>query len=291
VIVSVILVNFNDRDRLRSCLGSLRKQEPVPEIIVVDNASTDGSGELVAPEFPEARWIALRENAGFGRANNAGVRAATGEGLLFLNTDTVVPPGAIRVLGERLSSDSGISAVGPALVRSSGRSQVSFGRSVGLFGQSLQKFLLNPFHERTLPHSGRVRSVGWLSAACLLCRRSAFEAVGGFDEEFFLYFEDIDLCVRLRKAGGRLLFDPAAKVVHEGGSTTAPRSAASRFEYRRSQLLFYRKHRPRASAGILLALLRAEARRLERRGAFLGDDGAALKARTERLLKGDTSRP
>lgn len=289
--VSAVLVSFNDRDRLRTCLSSLRKQEPAAEVIVVDNASTDGSGELVASTFSEARWIGLPENSGFGKANNAGARVAKGEALLFLNTDTVVPPGAVSALSARLASGPDIAAVGPALVRPSGRYQVSFGRSVGLSGQTVQKFLLNPLHERTLPRSSRVRSVGWLSAACLLCRRSAFEAAGGFDEEFFLYFEDIDLCVRLRKAGGRLLFDPGVKVVHEGGSTTGPRAAASRFEYRRSQLLFYRKHRSARSAGILLDLLEAEVRRLGRRGAFRGDDGAALRERYERLLKGDTSRP
>ena len=103
--VSVILVNFNDRERLRTCLASLRVQDPVPEIIVVDNASTDGSGALVAAEFPEVRWIGLSENAGFGKANNAGVRAAKGNPLLFLNTDTVVLPGALNALAARLASE------------------------------------------------------------------------------------------------------------------------------------------------------------------------------------------
>ena len=288
--VSVILVNFNDRDRLSACLRSLRGQEPAPEIIVVDNASNDGSPELLAAEFPEVRRLALAENGGFGKANNAGVLAATGELLLFLNTDTVVPPGAVNALAGRLSSAPDAAAAGPALVRPSGRFQVSFGRSVGLFGQSLQKFLLNPLHERTLPGSRTVRSVGWLSAACLLCRRSAFEAAGGFDEEFFLYFEDIDLCARLRKAGGRLLFDPSVTVLHEGGATTSVRSAASRFEYRRSQVLFYRKHRSPVSEAVLRLLLRVEFRKLAGRGAFGGADGTVLGARYRRLLKGDASR-
>jgi GT2 family glycosyltransferase len=95
----------------------------------------------------------------------------------------------------------------------------------------------------------------------------------------------------MRKAGGRLLYDPTVKVVHEGGSTTAPRPAASRFEYRRSQVLFYRKHRSARSLAVLLRLLRAEVRRLEARGVFVGDEGAALKKRYERLTKGDASRP
>ena len=289
--VTVVIVNHNDGIRLRTCLRSLRDQHPAPEVVVVDNASTDGSGPSVASEFPGARWIALSENGGFGKANNAGVRESAGDALLFLNTDTVVPPGAVSALVARLASGPDVAAVGPALLRPSGRFQVSFGRSVGLRGQSVQKFLLNPLHERSLPRSSRVRSVGWLSAACLLCRRRAFEAAGGFDEEFFLYFEDIDLCVRLRRAGGRLLYDPAVRVVHEGGSTTAPRAAESRFEYRRSQLLFYRKHRPARSAGVLLALLEAEVRRLRRRGAFRGEEGEALGRRYQKLLKGDTSRP
>ncbi len=288
--VSAILVNFNDRDRLAACLRTLRAQAPVPEIIVVDNASTDGSRALVTGEFPEARWIGLSENAGFGKANNAGVRAATGDALLFLNTDTSVPPRAIESLAARLAADPIAAAVGPALVRPEGGFQVSFGRSVGLAGQTLQKYFLNPIHERTLPRSRHVRSVGWLSAACLLCRREAFEAVGGFDEDFFLYFEDIDLCARLRKSGRRLLFDPAVTVVHEGGGTTSVRPAESRFEYRRSQILFYRKHRPRISEAVLRYLLRVEFRRLKEQGAFGGPDGAALMDRYKRLLKGDTSR-
>jgi len=289
--VSVILVNYNDRTRLQACLSSLRAQEPAPEIVVVDNASTDGSRDRVAAEFPEILWIGMPDNAGFGKANNAGVRAAKGDSVLFLNTDTIVPPGALKALAARLASDPAAAAVGPALRRPSGTFQVSFGRSVGLFGQTFQKFLLNPLHERTLPRSRRVRRVGWLSAACLLCRREVLEAAGGFDEDFFLYFEDIDLCARLRKAGGRLLFDPSVTVVHEGGSTTAPRPAASRFEYRRSQVLFYRKHRSAGSEAILRLLLRAEFRRLAGRGAFGGADGAALEARYRRLLKGDATRP
>jgi GT2 family glycosyltransferase len=288
--VSAILVSYNDKDRLRTCLASLRAQEPALEIVVVDNASTDGSGTMVGAEFPEARWVGLPENGGFGKANNSGVRAAKGDALLFLNTDTVMPPGGGAALSARLSSRPAAVAVGPALVRPSGLTQVSFGRSVGLIGQSVQKFLFNPLHERTLPGSKRIRRVGWLSAACFLCRREAFEAAGGFDEDFFLYFEDIDLCARLRKGGGRLLFDPSVKVIHEGGSTTAPRAAASRFEYRRSQVLFYRKHRSGLSLAVLLGLLRAEIRRLEARGAFAGKDGFALKVRYERLAKGDASR-
>jgi GT2 family glycosyltransferase len=289
--VSVILVNYNDKERLRPCLTSLRAQEPAPEIVVVDNASTDGSRAMAAAEFPEALWIGLPENSGFSKANNIGVRAAKGDALIFLNTDTVVPPGGVAALSARLSSTPAAVAVGPALVRPSGRYQVSFGRSVGLLGQSVQKFLINPLHERTLPRSRRLRSVGWLSAACLLCRREAFAAAGGFDEEFFLYFEDIDLCARWRKAGGRLFFDPSVRIVHEGGSTTAPRPVASRFEYRRSQVLFYRKHRSGFSLALLLRLLRAEIRRLDAGGAFEGKDGPALKGRYERLAKGDASRP
>jgi GT2 family glycosyltransferase len=291
--VSVILVNFNDGERLSACLDSLREQsvEPQIEVIVVDNASTDGSGTRVPVRFPEVRWLASPENAGFARANNTGVKASKGEFLLFLNTDTVVPAGTVSALASRLAAAPRAAAAGPALVRPSGRFQVSFGRSVGLAGQALQKLVMNPIHERTLRRMRGVRETGWLSAACLLCRRSAFEAAGGFDEEYFLYFEDIDLCARLRKAGGLLLFDPSVRVAHAGGSSTAARPAASRFEYRRSQVLFYKKHRSRLSVSVLLVLLRMNVRRLRARGAFAGEDGAVLERRYARLLRGDTSRP
>jgi N-acetylglucosaminyl-diphospho-decaprenol L-rhamnosyltransferase len=291
-IVSIVLVNYNDRRRLLECLASVRRDPGAAEyeILVVDNASTDGSPEAVRGGFPGVRLIVNPENVGFSKANNQGAAQSRGSFLLFLNTDTLVPPRAIAALLERLRSNPSAGAAGPALVHGLGDYQVSFGSRVGYAAQIFQKFVLNPRHKRALRKRRPEREVGWLSAACLLCRREAFERAGGFDERFFLYFEDIDLCFRIRKAGWKLLFVPAVEIKHEGGATTSVSPAvraASRFEYRRSQLRFYEKHSSRISRRLLRASLRVNVAILGLRGAFRGEAGRALKARYRSLLKSE----
>ena len=293
--LSIVLVSYNDLARLKACLASLGENPPAAEheILVVDNASTDGTVEAVRREFPAVRVIANPRNAGFSAANNRGATESRGRALLFLNTDTVVPRGALTALLARLASDPAAGAAGPALVRGPGDYQVSFGTRVDFFSQIFQKFVLNPRWKRALRKNARRQietgcEAGWLSAACLLCRREAFEGVGGFDERFFIYFEDIDLCVRMRAAGWKLLFVPAVEVRHEGGATTSATPAfraASRLEYRRSQLYFYRKHNSAASRRLLRASLRIGLVLLGWRGAFRGDAGRALKAGYRDLLR------
>ena len=289
--LSIVLVNYNDGRRLRACLASLAAHPPAAEheILVIDNASIDGSLEDVRREFPAVRPIANPTNAGFSAANNRGVAESRGRFLLFLNTDTLVPAGALDALLARFAADPALGAVGPALVHAPGDYQVSFGNRVGFFAQIFQKFALNPRHKRALRlRRTREREAGWLSAACLLCRREAFEKAGGFDERFFIYFEDIDLCARIRAAGWRLLFVPSVEVRHEGGATTTAtpeRRAESRIEYRRSQLYYYRKHASRASRRLLRASIRASIALLRLRGAFRGETGRALAARYRALLR------
>jgi GT2 family glycosyltransferase len=296
--LSIVLVNFNDGPRLRACLSSLAQNPPAAEheILVVDNASADGSPDAVRREFPAVRVLANPVNAGFSAANNRGVAESRGPFLLFLNTDTIVPAGALDALLARVASDASIGGVGPALIRAPGDYQVSFGNRVGFFAQIFQKFVLNPRWKRALRRRGagraakKEREVGWLSAACLLCRREAFERAGGFDERFFIYFEDVDLCARIRAAGWRLHFVPSVEVRHEGGATTTAtpeRRAASRLEYRRSQARYYRKHASRASRLLLRASLRVNVASLRLRGAFRGEAGRALAEGYRRLLRGE----
>lgn len=290
--LSIILVNYNDRRHIEACLSSL--QENVPsvehEIIVVDNASTDGSRELIARSFPAVRLIANADNAGFSRANNIGAKESRGEFLLFLNTDTVATPGSIGGWLDHLRADPSIGAVGPALLRGSGAVQVSFGKKVNFPAQLWQKLFLNPVYGRFLKKSAGTRSVGWLSAACLLCRRKAFEQAGGFDENFFIYFEDIDLCLRLREAGWKLVYIPGTRIFHEGGATTSPRRDFSRYQYRKSQLSFYRKHSPGISLSLLRASLKVNLVFLFIRGAFRGEEGARLRRLYRELLRKDPER-
>ena len=255
--VSIILVNYNDRAHFPDCLASLeRVVTALPaEVILVDNHSEDGSAEA-AESFGWVRLIRNEENLGYARANNIGIEAARGEFLFFLNTDTVVPEGSLPTLLAELEARPGAGAIGPALVRENSRIQVSFGREVNFISELWQKFFRNPYYRTVLRSAARAREVGWLSGACLLARRSAVEDAGRFDENFFLYFEDIDLCRRMREKGYRLVFFPGVRVVHVGGASTSQGKWRSRLEYRRSQIHYYRKHNSKLSLRLLRAFLR-----------------------------------
>jgi GT2 family glycosyltransferase len=285
--LSVVLVNFNDRSHLGECLSAIENTADSLdyEVIVVDNDSADGSQTYIAHNFPKVKLIANSENVGFARANNQGWRESCGEFVLFLNTDAAVQPGALSRLLDELKSNPEAGAVGPALFQGRRAYQVSFGRRMSFFSQFWQKLVLNPFYKLVLKRSRHKKRVGWLSAACLLVRRAALESVAGFDENFFIYFEDIDLCFRIGKAGWTLVYLPQAKVLHEGGATTSLHFVPSRFEYRKSQLAFYHKHNSKTSQFLLRLYLRLNIRLLAWRGSFRGESGEWLREQYASLLK------
>ncbi len=255
--LTIVLVNFNDKAHLEDCLSSLEKgtSRLAAEVILVDNYSRDGSPELVRTAFPWVRLIQNKENLGYARANNIGINASSGEFLLFLNTDTVVPPEALPALVAEIRARTQVGAAGPALVHENGRFQVSFGGSRNFFSEIGQKFFLNPYYKNVLGHSTKPRDVRWVSGACLLARRKAVEEAGFFDENFFLYFEDIDLCLRMREKGWKIVFFPSVRITHEGAATTSRLRLQTRLEYRRSQVYFYRKHNSRVSGTLLKIFL------------------------------------
>jgi GT2 family glycosyltransferase len=257
--LSVILVNHNDRAHLKDCLTSLERALTglSAEVILVDNQSSDGSQALVRSSFPWARLIENDRNLGFPLANNIGYGHSRGEHVLFLNTDTVMPEGAPDALLTELKARPEAGAVGPALVHEDGSFQVSFGKRVDFFAEFRQKLIVNPYYKIALRYAREPREVGWLSGACLLARRSALESAGLFDEGFFLYFEDIDLCRRIAAAGFKLVFVPSVRVTHVGGGATSARRWEARLDYRRSQLRFYRKHNSRSSLRLLRIYLKA----------------------------------
>ncbi len=255
--LAVIIVSHNCRDCLRACLDSLRPEvtSRLAEVILVDNNSSDGSQTLVRTSFPWVRLIENKENVGYARANNQGVRLTLADYILFLNPDTVIPPGSISALLEELKKRPDTAAIGPRLVRPTGSYQVSFGKKISFLAQMLQKLFLNPYFRMRLKFSSRPREVGWLSGACLLVRRQPLEEAGLFDENFFLYFEDIDLCYRLRRRGYKLIFFPRLDVLHRGGASTFALGFGNRREYRRSQIYFYQKHNSPLSLFLLRAYL------------------------------------
>ncbi len=239
--ITVIIVSYNSQPYLQACLASIITQREIAtDIIVVDNASTDSSVALVTAEFPTARLIANQENRGFAVAVNQGVTLATGEYVLLLNPDATLFPGALAYLIDFLETHPQVAAAGPRQWLDAERTwQCSIVprplhwrtilsglpglRRLGLARRQLTAhWALN----RAIWRDERPRVTPYLSGACVLLRRKSLQAVGGLDERYFLYYEDVDLCERLRAAGWMLYAVPLAEVVHtvQGSVRTTPDS-------------------------------------------------------------------
>ena len=226
--VSAVVVSFNSRDCLPDCVRSLRS-EGVNDIVVVDNASSDGSVEAVLAADPDVTIVATGANLGYGSGANRGVEAATGDHVLIMNPDTVVEPGTVKALTAALERDPGLAAVGPRIENVDGTLYPSVRRFPDLGVATGHAFFGlvwpgNPFTRRyrmlDRDHERPASGVDWVSGACFLVRRSAFEVVGGFDEAYFMYVEDVDLCWRLGQAGWRVGFEPGGRVVHALGASS-----------------------------------------------------------------------
>jgi len=243
--LSVVIVSYNCHDMLRNCLESIRNAR-LPfqyEVIVVDNASSDGGPDAIAADFPEVALIRNTENVGFARANNQGIRQAAGEYVLLLNNDTVVKEGTIEAMMGHLGRDGSLGAVGCGLEGADGRLQVSFGGMLNFHNEFFQKyFSLAVLRLRKKLFKLRVSHPHWVSGAFLMARRQTLLDVGLLDEGFFMYTEEVDLCERIRKRGLRVRYDPSWRIVHYGGKSTETNRLKASNEFRRSQLYFYSKH-------------------------------------------------
>jgi N-acetylglucosaminyl-diphospho-decaprenol L-rhamnosyltransferase len=251
--LAVVIVSYNVRPDLERCLRSVVAHPPArpTTIAVVDNASSDGSLDLVRQDFPTVRTIDAGGNVGFSRANNLGIRATTSDLVLLLNPDTIVEDGAIDRLVAGLQRDPAAAAAGPRLVDGDGRAEQSFGPPLSPWGEYRQRRLGRAYarHEPWAEaEAARLTTTpgprAWVSGACLLAWRADLEAVGLFDERYFLYTEDVDLCASLRQQGRRVIFVPDAVVRHLRGRSGASVPATTEQRRRQSQLAFYRKHHP-----------------------------------------------
>jgi GT2 family glycosyltransferase len=251
--LSIIIVSYNARADLARCLASLQAAPPRAghEIIVVDNASTDGSAEL-AQSIGGVRVLRNPTNAGFAAANNVGIRASTGANLLLLNSDTIVPPAAIDGLLKALHRHPKVAVAGPRLVDDQARAELSFGPMITPLNEWRQGRIVRGLAAGDPTAVAAVEAAtrreqrpDWVSGACLLVRRVDAEAVGLLDERFFMYTEDVDFCASIRARGREILFTPEVEVTHLRGRSAASAPAATRRAYERSHLAFYRKHHPR----------------------------------------------
>lgn len=256
--LSIVIVAYNARAELDGCLQSLAGHPPsvAHEIVIVDNASSDGTVQAVRARWPGVRLVEAGANVGFSKANNLGIRQSSGELVLLLNGDTIVPAGAIDALVAALDRRPDAAIAGPRLVDERGCAELSFGRMISPLNELRQKLRARANVERL---TSRERDVDWVSGACLLVRRADAEAAGLLDERFFLYTEDVDFCASVRARGRRVLFTPAAQIVHLRGRSRRSAPRTSELAYRRSQLAFYEKHHPRW-APLLRAYLRLRGR-------------------------------
>lgn len=256
--LSICIVNWNTRDPLIQCLTSVVQgtQRVDYEIVIVDNASTDGSVLAVQEGFPQVKLIVNSSNLGFAKAANQAITENNGRYVLLLNPDTRPVNNAIGKMVEFMNRHPDAGAMGPRLVLPDGSPQpYSFGCDPTL-GYLLRRGLNLLLRKGYLHDWGaeEIREVDWVSGASLMLRRRALEETGLLDENFFLYFEDNDLCLRLRQKGWRIYFNPQINVLHWGGRSLAQNEKAQK-EYFYSLLYFYNKHYGKLRTAILFILL------------------------------------
>ena len=256
--LSILIVNYNTAALLRQCLRSIYKAGiSFPfEVIVVDNASTDGSPQTVRDEFPQVRLIENEENVGFSVANNAAMDCAYGRYVLLLNSDTIVVPGTLATMVEYLETNRDVGIAGCRLMRPGGEMDLACRRSFPTPIVSLCRFLrlnrLFPKHKLfgrynlTYLDEEGTYDVDSIVGAFMLVRRSVIEEVGGLDEDYFMYGEDIDWCYRIQKAGHRVAYVGSCVTYHYKGASSRKESFRMNYHFHRAMILFHRKHLHRA---------------------------------------------
>lgn len=241
-ILTIIIVNWNTREMLKKCLESIMKNQGIQKItiIVVDNNSKDGSKNMIEEEFPEVKLIDSGRNLGFGKANNLAIKQAVTPFILFLNPDTVVMEGTINGMLEFMKTHSEVGAIGCKMINPPhGKFKVKTDGEAQMLGlqwtPTPMKILLKLLFlsdkmiirlKKYLPYQDPNKSgyVTFLPGACLMVRREVLEKIGGFDERFFMYAEDYDLCHRIRKAGWKLYYLSNAKIIHHIGGASEKRN-------------------------------------------------------------------
>ena len=271
--LSIVILSWNVRDLLRQCLESVASGHPLPanspllvtEIIVVDNASSDGSVEMVHAEFPAVRLIANQTNRGYTGGNNDGIAAATGRYVMILNPDTRVLDDALAALVSYADVHPDVGVVGPQLLNSDGSVQSSRRRFPTLITGLFESTWLEPLAPRDVLRrynvldqpDDAIQEVDWLFGACFLVRREVIQQVGALDEGFFMYSEEMDWCRRIRQAGWKVVYLPEAQVIHYGGKSSDQVAAQRHIYFQTSKVRYFRKHHGALTAGVLRVALLA----------------------------------
>ena len=258
--LTIIIVNWNTRDLLRDCLNSVyaETEETSFEVLVVDNASSDSSAEMVKREFTQVRLIENEENLGFARANNQAIRQSSGSYVLLLNPDTVVLSRALDKMVSFMRAHPDVDASGPMILNTDGSPCSSAHDTSYTFGSGAD-FLLRESLATYLPrllisklgkresYSPHPRQVGWVTGACMMMTREAVDKVGFLDEQCFLYSEEADWFYRLKQLGGKTYFIPEAQIIHHLGQAMKQTDTALKYYYQ-SRYVFIKKHHKKVQA-------------------------------------------
>ena len=266
--MAVAVINWNTRDLLRTCLQSALT-DGAQEVVVIDNGSYDGSIDMMRREFPSVRLKVLPSNPGYGAASNIAFRLCTAEYVLLLNSDTQIRPGALAALTRALDDQPQVGIIGPRLENPDGSLQRSVfpfpSPFISLFKRQPFAFLvsrlpgLREYYPLNFSHNSQ-RRVPWVLGAAQAIRREAFDAVRGFDETYVMYYEEVDLCYRMRKAGWETRFDPSSIIMHVGGASTRQRRQEMLVRLTLSSLAFHRHHDRGFRLALARLVLRASAR-------------------------------
>lgn len=252
--LSIVIVSWNVKKVLVDCLGSVEENpasEPF-EVVLVDNASSDGTVETIRNKFPNVIVIANSQNLGFAAANNQGIEKSQGEYILLLNPDTMVHSDSLDVLIEFMEENEDVGICGPQLLNQDGTIQSSARcfptfrgalyrhtalRFLHIFREEYKKWLMKGFDHKSQ------RDVDQIMGAAFLLRTAAIDNVGAMDETFFMYYEEVDLCCRMKQAGWRVVFMPEAVITHLGGQSSGQIPVKKQMMAITSLLKFFRKHR------------------------------------------------
>jgi GT2 family glycosyltransferase len=251
--VSVIIVSYNNKKLLQDCLHSVVENTKGVsyEIIVVDNSSRDGSQDMLRESYPNVTLLCNKENAGFSRANNQGYKLSSGKCLLFLNSDTLILGNAIEKMAMHLKENPTMGILGPRIVNTDHqptRSYMRFLDAKKLFlGSKRLRFFVDVekyrLHFPEYDYS-TIRKVPWLSGACLMIKRKVFEEAGLFDEHYFFYLEDVDLCLQVNRLGYDVVYFPVVAIIHMFGGSSRQHPDHLHRLYDKSMAYYFRKNMP-----------------------------------------------
>ncbi len=258
--LSIVIVSWNVADMLADCLDSIFDNSVVQslsaeahinyEVIVVDSGSSDHTVEMVERQYPRVKLLPQAENIGYTRANNIGMQAASGRHILLLNPDTLILGNALAAMVNHLDEHPDVGIVGPFTLNTNGSPQSTRRRfpteRLAYFESTwLQPFaprhLLDWYYVKDAPRTCTM-DVDWVQGSALMLRREVYEQIGGYDEGYVMYSEELDLCKRAKQAGWRVIYDSNAQIIHHGGKSTEQASAHKHIYFQQSKVRYFKKH-------------------------------------------------